>query len=86
MRKSPVQGALKKGSPTLACHCALITEHKEQDLTVAVQWQVFLCYFKPNEASMSLIKIAGQNRIFSSLGIEAINLLKLYSLWDSKMS
>jgi hypothetical protein len=31
----------------------------------------FLCHFEQNGASMSLIKIAGRNRIFSSLGIEA---------------
>ena len=31
----------------------------------------FLYHFEQNEASMSLTKIAGRNRIFSSLGIEA---------------
>ncbi len=31
----------------------------------------FLCHFEQIGASMSLLKIAGRNRIFSSLGIEA---------------
>ncbi len=30
----------------------------------------FLCHFEQNGASTSLIKIAGRNRIFSSLGNE----------------
>ncbi len=37
---------------------------------LAVEWQVFLCPFKQNGTSMRLTKIAGRNRIFSSLGIE----------------
>ncbi len=31
----------------------------------------FLGHFKENRASISLLKIAGRNRIFSPLGIEA---------------
>ena len=31
----------------------------------------FLCHFEENGASMSLIKVAGRNRIFSPLEIEA---------------
>ncbi len=31
----------------------------------------FLCHFEQNGANMSLIKIAGRNRIFSPLVIEA---------------
>ena len=38
---------------------------------LAVEWQVFLCHFEQNGASMSLINIAGRNREFSPLGIEA---------------
>ena len=34
---------------------------------------------------MSLLKIAGRNRIFSPLRIKA-KLMKIYSLWDSKMT
>ena len=31
---------------------------------------IFLCHFEQNGTTMSLIKIAGRNRIFSPLGIE----------------
>ncbi len=33
--------------------------------------ECFLCHFEQNVASMSLLKIAGRNRIFSPLRIEA---------------
>ncbi len=45
---------------------------------LAVEWQVILGHFEQNEASISLIKIAGRNRLFSPL--------RIYSLWDSKMT
>ena len=35
---------------------------------------------------MNLIKIAGRNRISSSLGIEDKLILKICSLWDAKMT
>ncbi len=59
----------KNGNPTLACHCALT-------------WllNVFLCHFEQNEASMSLLKIASRNRIFSPLRIEAKPIENLFPL------
>ena len=40
----------------------------------------FLCHFEQNGASMSLSKIAGRNRIFSPLRIEAKLIENLLSL------
>ncbi len=47
---------------------------------LAVEWQVFLCRFEQNKVGISLIKIAGRNRIFSSLRIEAKLIENLLSL------
>ena len=57
----------------MECYCASITEcinvflHGRNEQVLSY----FSCQFDQNRASMSLIKTAGRNRIFSPLGIEA---------------
>ncbi len=64
----------------------------ERDFCMVIKIRVlavddeFFCHVEESGASMSLMKIAGRNRIFSPSGIEAKPFENLLSLWDSKMT
>ncbi len=66
----------KKGNPTLACHCALITGCMNviflhilviKIRVSAVEWDGFLCHFGKNGTNRRTIKIVSRNQIFSLL-------------------